>query len=74
MSSLSGRSYGGSHGGRSRYSTPRGYRVKAVRPLASGVAGLAAVAMSIANKRGSFLVAARKASLDYLIRRFNDQT
>jgi hypothetical protein len=54
--------------------TRDGNRVKPSGRLQAALTGLAAVADGpLPNKRGSYLVAARKSFIGYLIRRFNDQ-
>src|SRR5439155_22125383 len=54
--------------------TRDGNRVKPAGRLQAALTGLAGVVDGpLPNKRGSYLVAARKSFIGYLIRRFNDQ-
>lgn len=66
--------YGNRSGAILDIETREGNRVKTNGRLQAALTGLAGVVDGpIANKRGSYLVAARKSFVGYLVRRFNDQ-
>ena len=66
--------YGNRTGGILDIETREGNRVKTNGRFQVALTGLAGVVDGpIANKRGSYLVAARKSFVGYLVRRFNDQ-